>query len=94
MDQSQRTQSKHGRIDCGNVDHAVWVWHRGRFGQGHDQCSRMDQGQNERGQKMKEFIFGIIVTLAVLYPAVTKNLLAQAVDATNGVVTNVLDQNR
>ena len=54
----------------------------------------MDQGQNERGQKMKGFIFGIIVTLAVLYPAVTKNLLAQAVDATNGVVTNVLDQNR
>jgi len=43
---------------------------------------------------MKGFILGIIVTLAVLYPTVTKNLLAQAVDATNGAVTGVLDQNR
>jgi hypothetical protein len=43
---------------------------------------------------MKAFILGIIVTLAVLYPTVTKNLLAQAVDATNGVVTTVLDQNK
>jgi hypothetical protein len=53
----------------------------------------MDQGQNERGQEMKGFILGILVTLAVLYPAVTKDLLAQAVDVTNGVVTTVLDQN-
>jgi len=43
---------------------------------------------------MKGFILGIIVTLAVLYPAVTKNLLAQAVDITNGAVTGVLDQNK
>jgi len=43
---------------------------------------------------MKSFILGIIVTLAVLYPTVTKNLLAQAVDATNGVITGVLDQNK
>jgi hypothetical protein len=35
---------------------------------------------------MKGFILGIIVTLAVLYPAVTKNLLAQAVDTTNHAV--------
>jgi hypothetical protein len=43
---------------------------------------------------MKGFILGVIVTLAVLYPAVTKNLLAQAVDTTNAVVTGVLDQNK
>lgn len=43
---------------------------------------------------MKGFILGVAVTLAVLYPAVTKNLLAQAVDVTNGVVTTVLDQNK
>ena len=43
---------------------------------------------------MKGFILGIIVTLAVLYPTVTKNILAQAVDVTNGAVTGVLDQNR
>ena len=42
---------------------------------------------------MKGFILGIVVTLAVLYPTVTKNLLVQAIDATNGVVTTVLDQN-
>ena len=42
---------------------------------------------------MKGFILGVVVTLAVLYPAVTKNLLAKAIDATNGVVTTVLDQN-
>jgi hypothetical protein len=43
---------------------------------------------------MKGFIMGVVVTLAVLYPAVTKNLLAQAVDTTNTVVTGVLDQNK
>lgn len=43
---------------------------------------------------MKGFVLGVLVTLAVLYPAVTKNLLAQAVDATNGVVTTVLDKNQ
>jgi hypothetical protein len=43
---------------------------------------------------MKGFIMGVVVTLAVLYPAVTKNLLAQAVDTTNHVVTEVLDQNK
>jgi len=43
---------------------------------------------------MKGFIFGILVTLAVLHPAVTKSLLAQAVDTTNSVVTNILDQNK
>jgi hypothetical protein len=67
--------------------------HRGWVGQGLDVHSRMDQGQNRRGQEMKGFILGVVVTLAVLYPTVTKNLLAQAIDATNGVVTTVLDQN-
>jgi hypothetical protein len=43
---------------------------------------------------MKGFILGVAITLAVLYPAVTKNLLAQAVDTTNSVITGVLDQNR
>jgi hypothetical protein len=43
---------------------------------------------------MKGFIMGVVVTLAVLYPAVTKNLLVQAVDTTNHVVTGVLDQNK
>jgi hypothetical protein len=43
---------------------------------------------------MKGFILGILVTLAVLYPTVTKNLLAQAVDTTNTVVTGVLDQSK
>jgi hypothetical protein len=42
---------------------------------------------------MKGFVMGVVVTLAVLYPAVTKNLLAQAVDTTNQIVTKVLDQN-
>ena len=43
---------------------------------------------------MKGFILGVVVTLAVLYPAVTKNLLASAVDTTNSVVTGVLDRNQ
>ena len=43
---------------------------------------------------MKGFVLGVVVTLAVLYPTVTKNLLAVAVDTTNGVVTTVLDQNK
>lgn len=43
---------------------------------------------------MKGFILGVAITLAVLYPAVTKNLLASAVDTTNGVVTGVLDRNQ
>jgi hypothetical protein len=43
---------------------------------------------------MKGFILGVAVTLAVLYPAVTKNLLSSAVDTTNSVVTGVLDQNK
>ena len=43
---------------------------------------------------MIKFFLGVAVTLAVLYPAVTKNLLGQAVDTTHTVVVNVIDQNR
>jgi hypothetical protein len=43
---------------------------------------------------MKGFILGVVVTLAVLYPSVTKVILANTVDTTHSVVTNVLDQNK
>lgn len=43
---------------------------------------------------MKYFIFGIIVTLAVLYPAVTKNIFGQAVDTAHNVTINVIDKNQ
>ena len=43
---------------------------------------------------MKSFILGIVVTLAVLYPSVTKTILSNAVDTTHTVVTNVIDQNQ
>ncbi len=41
---------------------------------------------------MSKFILGIIVTLAVLYPAVTKDLLGRGVDTTHEVVTKVIDK--
>ena len=40
---------------------------------------------------MGKFILGVVVTLAILYPAVTKNLFATAVDTTNAVVTTTID---
>ena len=40
---------------------------------------------------MKGFILGVFVTLAVLYPAVTKVILANSVDATHQVVTNIMN---
>jgi hypothetical protein len=40
---------------------------------------------------MKGFILGILVTLAVLYPAVTKVILANTVDTTHQVVTNIMN---
>ncbi len=43
---------------------------------------------------MGKFILGVVVTLAVLYPAVTKNLFATAVDTTNTVVTSTMDRAR
>jgi hypothetical protein len=41
---------------------------------------------------MSKFILGVVVTLAVLYPAVTKNLFATAVDTTNTVVTTTIEK--
>jgi hypothetical protein len=40
---------------------------------------------------MKSFVLGILVTLAVLYPTVTKNILANTVDTTHSVVTNIIN---
>jgi hypothetical protein len=41
---------------------------------------------------MTKFILGVVATLAVLYPAVTKELFGTAVDATNSTVTTVMDK--
>ena len=41
---------------------------------------------------MIKFFAGVLVTLAVLYPAVTKDLFSKAVDTTNSVVTGVVDK--
>lgn len=41
---------------------------------------------------MTKFILGIVVTLAVLYPAVTKDLFGEAVDVTNSTVTAVMEK--
>ncbi len=40
---------------------------------------------------MGKFILGIIFTLAVLYPAVTKTYLSGAVDTTHNVMTGVIE---
>ena len=49
---------------------------------------------NQRRRQMKGFILGVVVTLAVLYPSVTKVILANTIDTTHSVVTNVIDQNK
>jgi len=41
---------------------------------------------------MSKFILGVVVTLAVLYPAVTKNIFGTAVDTTHTVVTTTLEK--
>jgi hypothetical protein len=41
---------------------------------------------------MTKFLLGVLVTLAVLYPAMTKAYFGRAVDSTNSVVTNVLEK--
>jgi hypothetical protein len=43
---------------------------------------------------MKHFLIGVVVTLAVLYPAVTKNLFGQVVDTAHAVTTNILENNQ
>ncbi len=41
---------------------------------------------------MTKFIMGVAVTLAILYPAVTKDLFGKAVDTTNSVATTVIKE--
>ena len=41
---------------------------------------------------MFNFILGVIVTLAVLYPAVTKTFLSNAVDTTHEVVISTMEK--
>jgi hypothetical protein len=43
---------------------------------------------------MSKFILGVLITLAVLYPAMTKNILGQAVDTTHAVVTTTIEKNQ
>ena len=43
---------------------------------------------------MSKFILGVVVTLAVLYPAMTKNIFGQAVDTTHTVVTTTIEKNQ
>lgn len=43
---------------------------------------------------MLKFFAGVLVTLAVLYPAVTKELLGTAVDTTHDALTTVIEQAR
>lgn len=40
---------------------------------------------------MGKFILGIVCTLAVLYPAVTKAYFSKAVDTTHHVVTGAIE---
>jgi hypothetical protein len=40
---------------------------------------------------MTNFFLGVVVTLAVLYPAMTKNIFSSAVDTTHTVVTHVME---
>ena len=43
---------------------------------------------------MGKFILGVIVTLAVIYPSVTKYYLGEAVDTTHTIVTTVIEKNK
>jgi hypothetical protein len=43
---------------------------------------------------MGKFILGVVVTLAVIYPNVTKHYIGAAVDVTHNVVTNVMEQSK
>jgi hypothetical protein len=43
---------------------------------------------------MLKFVAGIVVTLAVLYPAVTKDLFGSAVDVSHSTVTNVMEKTK
>ncbi len=41
---------------------------------------------------MAKILLGVVLTLAVLYPAVTKELFGRAVDTTNAVATGVIKE--
>lgn len=43
---------------------------------------------------MFKFFAGVIVTLAVLYPTVTKDLFGSAVDVTHTGVTSVMEKTK
>lgn len=43
---------------------------------------------------MGKFILGVVVTLAVIYPSVTKHYIGTAVDVTHDVVTGVMEQSK
>jgi hypothetical protein len=68
MGQPQWAQSGHSRLDCGHVDHVVWLQYRGWHGHRHYQKCRVDQGQNDRiqgGNQMKGFIIGTIFGIVI-----------------------------
>ena len=43
---------------------------------------------------MTKFILGVVVTLAVIYPAATKNIFGKVVDTTHSTVTTVIEKNK
>ena len=43
---------------------------------------------------MGKFFLGVVVTLAVIYPAVTKNMFGKAVDTTHNIVTTTIEDSK
>jgi hypothetical protein len=43
---------------------------------------------------MTKFLLGVIVTLAIIYPAATKNIFGKVVDTTHSTVTTVIEKNK
>jgi hypothetical protein len=41
---------------------------------------------------MTKFILGVVATLAIMYPAVTKSFFSEVVDTTNTVVTTTISK--
>ena len=52
--------------------------------------SKSDPRDQRLENQMSKFLLGVAVTLAILYPAVTKELFSKAVDTTNAAATNVI----
>ena len=65
MDSIEWSRPGSGRFDRCGSGNAYRLRHRGRHWQGLDVHSRMDQGQNERGQEVKGFILGTIFGIVV-----------------------------